>query len=373
MSFLTDALISPAYAVVKDGGDLTQPGNNQYSTLAPWQNDANQNIYNAASSYYFGSPSSPGITSMGGSSAAANPNGSTLSPGASTYDFNNIQNNPYTVSGNTQAIQTALGATGQFQKYFDTGYNDITNVSNASTLNGGYGAPGTFTPTDVNAPNVSTGSFDMNAAMQYMNPFVSLALDPAAQLIHKNSMQELLQEQGKAGMQGAFGGSRATLAEGDIQNAEGQSLANLYGTGFSNAFNSAGQLFTSDQSRKLQADTSNQNAAINTGEFNQTQGLNAYNANRNQYDTMQQLALQAALESGQLGTEKSNIASQNVSRAETAGQLQTLAANYPTTVMSTLSGLANPVTHSSLQNVQSPSTLSQLAGLATTAAAFAAA
>lgn len=154
----------------------------------------------------------------------------------------------------------------------------------------GYG--NTYDPT-----NVTTGSFtDPGTAASYMNPYIENALQPQLQDIQHQLGAQQNTNNSQAAMAGAFGGDRAAIQQGETQRNANDLTNNTIGSAYANAYNTAGNLFNSDQSRGLTAQTQNQNM-----------GLLGYNANASQYNTDQARQLQAGTAMGALGGQQQTM------------------------------------------------------------------
>jgi len=92
------------------------------------------------------------------------------------------------------------------------------------------------TQAQQNYQNMATSPQAMQA---YMNPYVQQSLSPQLQLLNQQEALQNQQIQGQATGQGAFGGNRATLAQGlNSQNydlAKQQAIAQGYNTAYTNA------------------------------------------------------------------------------------------------------------------------------------------
>jgi hypothetical protein len=89
-----------------------------------------------------------------------------------------------------------------------------------------------------NYANQATNPYAMGA---YMNPYVQNALNPAMQEARRQSDITGQQNAAQAVGAGAFGGSRFGIQEAERQRNLGQNLANIYGTGMSDAYKNAQQ------------------------------------------------------------------------------------------------------------------------------------
>lgn len=81
----------------------------------------------------------------------------------------------------------------------------------------------------------------------YMNPFMEGALEPAARKIREQTARDVRDTGSQAAMAGAFGGSRATLLEGDARERGNTILADTYKEGFARAYDDAYQKFEGDR------------------------------------------------------------------------------------------------------------------------------
>jgi hypothetical protein len=196
---------------------------------------------------------------------------------------------------------------------------------------------------------------DPSQIQKYMNPYIEQALNPQLQLLNQ---QQALQGQGiaaKASGQGAFGGNRASLAQG--LNAQNYALAGqqAIGQGYSDAFKSAQQAQQFGANLGLQGLNTALQGANTLGNLGQTQygqqmGINEL---QNQYGGQQQQQMQNVL----------NNQYQNFLNAQ----------NYPYKQMGFLSDLINklPMSAQSQTMYQAPpSALSQIGGAGLTAAAL---
>lgn len=173
-------------------------------------------------------------------------------------------------------------------------------------------------PTSYNQYSGVNGTFDSNAAQQYMNPYLQASLNPQ---LDEARRQALITQQGnaaKATSQGAFGGSRAALMESENQRNLGTNLANITGQGYNTAYNNAMNQYNADQNRALtnaqneaQYGQAAQAANLQNAQFGANYGLQALqNAS-----TSQQAAANAGAQEAQYGL-------QNLNALSTAGNTQ---------------------------------------------------
>lgn len=110
---------------------------------------------------------------------------------------------------------------------------------------------------------------------QYMNPYIKGALDPAAREIRDQSALEKMSLDQRASSMDAFGGSRAALMRQGNQEKTLQSISDLYGKGYAQAYESAVGIWGDERTRDLQA----------AGRI-QDLGTSVQNANRTDISTL---------------------------------------------------------------------------------------
>lgn len=160
-----------------------------------------------------------------------------------------------------------------------------------------------YTPTDI-----TTGQFTSpGVAQQYMNPYLSMSLDPQIAEARRQSEIQNLQNRTALTKAGAFGGGRGALMESEAQRNLQSNLANITGQGYNTAYQQAQQAFTADQARALQAQQMNEQGR----QFGAGYGLQGLQA-----------ASQAAATQGQLGSMQNQIQSQNLQTQLGAGAVQ---------------------------------------------------
>lgn len=126
------------------------------------------------------------------------------------------------------------------------GASDLQNQAFAGASNlatTGY-TPGTFTG----------GTFDANAAKQYMNPFLSASLSP--QLAEQQRAADIarLSDNARLAQAGAFGGGRQAVMESEGRRNLLDKQSQLIGKGYETAYDKAMAQFNADQTRRMDAD-----------------------------------------------------------------------------------------------------------------------
>ena len=336
---------------------LFAPKTKAVSSNPAWVDRASENLFNAGTGIYF-NPSADG----------EGVDYSSLKP-LEQYGGERVA--PLTSNQNL-ATKNANQLIGSFQPYFDKAVSYIGEGTQR------YGQD--YNPTSVNVGDTSTRQWGADYLNQYMNPYTQAALDPAAREVMRNADIMNITNNDKAAMRGSFGNSRTGLVESETNRNALQGISDLYTKGLSDAYDKATGMFTSDSDRMLRSDLENMSKNVELGKFNEDQILNAFNANRDQFNTEGNRFLQGAASLGNLATQKSNVSDQNISRLMKTGAqgqvadqanldtaYQDFLANrdYPQTVMDRLMGLVKGSPASgSVSNVSQPSIMGQLAGMA---------
>lgn len=159
----------------------------------------------------------------------------TLSPYLGEYVTNALGKGAALADMPYQAYQGPLtaGASGLQQQAF-AGASDIASTG--------------YTPTQFTG-----GLFDTAAAQQYMNPYLSTALDPQLKELARQSAIQQLQDRTALTKAGAFGGGRQAIMESEgrrnLLDKQQQALAE----GYSSAYDKAMAQFNADQGRQMEA------------------------------------------------------------------------------------------------------------------------
>jgi len=114
--------------------------------------------------------------------------------------------------------------------------------------------------TGLTPTQFQSGTFDANAAAQYMNPYTQAALNPQLQALQLQAKQNEQGDLSKLTSSGAYGGTRQAVLQGqDAYNLLAQQ-AGLIGSGYNTAYNNAMNQFNTANAQSLQAQQ-NQEAA----------------------------------------------------------------------------------------------------------------
>jgi hypothetical protein len=134
----------------------------------------------------------------------------------------------------------------------------------------------TSTAGDYQNGDIGTEMWNNQYAEQYMNPFVQQALTPQLAEIQRQAEMQRQVEQGQMTQAGAYGGSRSALLNSEMDDNMLRLMAELTGKGYQNAYQSAGNLFTSDYARDLEAQKANEQSR----QYGATLGLEADKLNQ---------------------------------------------------------------------------------------------
>ena len=210
----------------------------------------------------------------------------------------NLSFTPQTFT-DTYTAPTPYQGTTAVNQYNPTGAYTGANIQNQYTA-----AASGFNPI-----NVTTGQFDQAAAQQYMNPYIQQSLNPQLEALQRQSAINSQGDMAKLAKAGAFGGSRQAILQGENQYNLLAQQADLIGKGYNQAYTQAGQQFTADQARQLQAQQSNVDQAKYAAQLGMTDaqlmaqyGMTAAQANEASRQFSQQQSLANAQNTAQYGT-----------------------------------------------------------------------
>ena len=87
----------------------------------------------------------------------------------------------------------------------------------------------------------------------YINPYVTQALDPAAQRLREESQRQTMADAATAAQAGAFGGSRQAVRQGIRGRDLSRGISDLYAKGYGSAYEAALKAAGEDRKRQIQA------------------------------------------------------------------------------------------------------------------------
>jgi len=148
--------------------------------------------------------------------------------------------------------------------------------------------------------NAVGSDFNTANANQYMNPFLSAALNPVLEEQRRQSQIDTNASLGRAAMQGAFGGGRQAITQAEGTRNLGMLQNKTLTEGYKNAYDEAQKQFNADQARKIQE-----------AQYGTDTGLKALS----QATTANQAA-------GNVGAQEAQYGLQNLQALSTAGNTQ---------------------------------------------------
>lgn len=219
-------------------------------------------------------------------------------------------------SANPSAVQAANAATSATQSAATAPYQYYPgqlvaglNSDQGQAINTVAGANGIANPY-INAASsltsAATQPIGASQINQFMNPYVSDAVNTTSQEINQNNAIQQNQLQGNAAALGALGGNRVGIAQAALANqqdlAENATISGMYNTGYQNAVTNAqtqnsqdlqgayeyGNLGTTAQNTTL----AGANAQLATGGLEQQQQQNVLNQAYSQWEGAQQYPFQ---------------------------------------------------------------------------------
>lgn len=95
--------------------------------------------------------------------------------------------------------------------------------------------------------NMGISAFTQDKASEYMNPYLREVLDPQLAEARRQSEISRVDSMGRATKAGGFGGSRQAVMEAELDRGLQSNLANITGTAYSGAYNSARDQFNREQ------------------------------------------------------------------------------------------------------------------------------
>ena len=147
----------------------------------------------------------------------------------------------------------------------------------------------------VDPQQISAQQWNGQQAQNYMSPYTQQVIGTQTNQAMLDFQRTQATRDDQAVQAGAFGGSRQGVNDALAQESLGRNLADINATGMNNAWNQAGQMFSSDRNAALAASQSNQYAGMQGGMANQQAFLNQ----AGQQLTGEQLGIGALGQAGQ--------------------------------------------------------------------------
>ena len=189
------------------------------------------------------------------------------------------------------------------------------------------------------------GTFGTEQAQQYMNPYLSAALDPQLKEMQRQSDIQRLADSGRLAKAGAFGGSRQAIMESEARRNLLDKQSQAIGQGYQTAYDKAMQQYNADMGRGLSTEQAQQ--AANEASANYSRGI--------LQDLGQAGAVQRGIESEGVAADKNQFEEQRDWDMKMAQYKQGLFSGMPTATQVNTTN-QNPIT----EWLQSGSQLSKL-------------
>jgi hypothetical protein len=190
--------------------------------------------------------SSSGLTSTPSSSVQTN-----IGAAAQPYAADLMAKGQAMVNNPAPAYTGQLTAgTSDVQNQAWKGLSNLTLPSNLTTAGGNLLDIGNKSQ-DVSYNPVG-GAFDAQSAGQYMNPYLSAALDPQLKELQRQAQIANVNDASRLTQAGAFGGGRQAVLMGEQNRNLLDKTNQLVSQGYNTAYDKAMAQFNADQARKVQ-------------------------------------------------------------------------------------------------------------------------
>ena len=145
---------------------------------------------------------------------------------------------------------------------------------------------------DSSHTNFSPGSFtDAGTTQQFMNPYLQSALQPQLDELRRQSDISRTQQNSQLSQAGAFGGSRQAVMNAEMDRNLQDQMAQTLNTGYLNAYNQGADQFNTEQQLGLNAAGQNQqyglaglNTQLNAGDLQRNIEQQGVDADRMQFE-----------------------------------------------------------------------------------------
>lgn len=216
-------------------------------------------------------------------------------------------------------------------------------------------------------PNMVSTSRYIDNVDAYISPYIRGAIDPVAERLREEAQRERLRQEGRAVSRGAFGGSRQAIEDMMLQGNLMDSVNELYGRGYADAYRIGADIFRTDEDRRLMTELENRNALERN-----------FESTRDQFNREQNRFMAGATTMGNLGRAVTAAEQARFDQRMQIGELNRKLRqarydqrrrdfeqqrDYPLRVLQALSGvISGSPAAGSLQTTQQPSIGSQLLG-----------
>lgn len=121
--------------------------------------------------------------------------------------------------------------------------------------------------TGVAPTQYTKGTFGVEQAQQYMNPYIQTALDPQLKEMQRQSDIQRLADSGRLAKAGAFGGSRQAIMESEARRNLLDKQGAAIGQGYATAYDKAAAQYNADMNRGLSTEQAQQAANMDSANF----------------------------------------------------------------------------------------------------------
>ncbi len=121
--------------------------------------------------------------------------------------------------------------------------------------------------TGVAPTQYTKGTFGVDQAQQYMNPYIQTALDPQLKEMQRQSDIQRLADSGRLAKAGAFGGSRQAIMESEARRNLLDKQGAAIGQGYATAYDKAAAQYNADMARQLQTEQAQQAANMDSANY----------------------------------------------------------------------------------------------------------
>lgn len=149
------------------------------------------------------------------------------------------------------AAGSAINSAGGAFQQAGSGYQPYFNRADSAMTGAAGNAAGT-----INGPDFSTQNLQ-----RFQNPYQDLVIDQGVRKINDEMTQGRLQNQSRAALAGAFGGSRHGVIDAEGQNNAMQNLNDFIGTQLNRGYESAVNQYNTDYGQQVTATNLNNQAA----------------------------------------------------------------------------------------------------------------
>lgn len=167
--------------------------------------------------------------------------------------------------------------TGQLNERHDAAGNAITGANGAFQQAGSsyqpyFGRADTTMGTAASENQVSGPNFTAQNLERFQNPYQQNVIDQGVRQISDNMTQGRLQNQSRAALAGAFGGSRHGVIDAEGQKNAMSEMSDFIGSQLAQGYDKSVQQYNTDFTQDMQAKGQNFNQGVTTANFLQNLG-----------------------------------------------------------------------------------------------------